>query len=213
VWVQKGWNTLDKFLDGRTELLSYGVARIYDFVANRNQDVCAAFDQAQRRNAICLERPTVGTSSAANRVYITLTSTISTATQILSRILPARSNPGTGANCKRSTPVKSTSWPTLAAVPRTPPIALIACYRTWVSVKLEKRNGLTARVWVYPFACSMGFMRLRFKLSPRVDEVAIALSLPDFCPPTRSENAGERERDGMKAANGDSAGALVAGAA
>jgi hypothetical protein len=59
----------------------------------------------------------------------------------------------------------------------------------------------------------MGFTRLRFELSPRVDEVAIALSLPDLWPPTRSENAGERERDGMKAANGDSAGALVAGAA
>jgi hypothetical protein len=82
-----------------------------------------------------------------------------------------------------------------------------------VSVELVKRNRRTARVRVYPSACSMGFVRLRFELSPRVDEAARALSPPNFWPPTRSGNAGERERDGMKAVNGDSSGAPVAGAA
>ena len=158
-----GWNALDKFLHGRTELLSYGVARICDLAANRNQDVCAAFDQAQRREAIRLGGSAVNTSIGAKEVSITLTSTIWTASQILSRIFPARSNPGTGANCKRSTPVKSTSWPMLAAIPSAPPMASIARYNVWVSVELAEINRRTERVWVYPSVCSMGVVRLRFE--------------------------------------------------
>jgi hypothetical protein len=50
------WNALDKFLDGRTELLSHGVACICDLVTNRNQNVRTAFDQAQRCEPIRLER-------------------------------------------------------------------------------------------------------------------------------------------------------------
>ena len=37
------WNALDEFCNGRTELVSYGVACICDLAANRNQDVRAAF--------------------------------------------------------------------------------------------------------------------------------------------------------------------------
>ena len=48
-------NAPDKFLDGRTELLGYGVTCICDLAANRNQDVRAAFGQAQRRLTIRLE--------------------------------------------------------------------------------------------------------------------------------------------------------------
>ena len=55
----------------------------------------------------------------------------------------------------------------------------------------------------------MGFVRLRFELFP----VAITLLPPHFWFPTRSGNAGERERDGIEAANGDCASAPVAGAA
>ena len=139
---REGGDALDKFLNGRTELLSYGVACICDLTTNGNQDVRAAFDKAQRRHAICLEKPAVSTSSAANGVNIILTSTIPTASQVLSRILPARSNPGTGANCKRSTPVKSASWPMLAAVPRTPPMALIARYRAWISVNWKREMNI-----------------------------------------------------------------------
>ena len=40
------WNALDKFLDGRTELLGYGVACICDLATNGNQNVRTAFDQA-----------------------------------------------------------------------------------------------------------------------------------------------------------------------
>jgi hypothetical protein len=69
------WNPLDKSLNGRMELLGYGVTRIRDLATNRNQDVRAAFGKAQRREAIRLGRFTVNTSSAANGVFITLTST------------------------------------------------------------------------------------------------------------------------------------------
>ena len=140
------WNALHKFLDGRTKLLGYGVARICDLVANRNQDIRAAFGQAQRRDAIRLGGSAVSTSICTNEVTMRFTSTIWTAFQILSRILPARSNPGTGANCKRSTPVTSTSWPMLAAIPRAPPMASIARYRALVSAELAERNRRTERV-------------------------------------------------------------------
>ena len=50
---------------------------------------------------------------------------------------------------------------------------------------------------------------MRFELFPGT----IALSPPHFWFPTRSGNAGKRERDGIKAANGDCAIAPVAGAA
>ena len=156
----------------------------------------------------------VSTSSFTAGVAITLTSTISTASQIFRRMLPATSNPGTGANCKRSTPVKSTSWPMLAAVPRAPLMASIARYRVYVSVKLAERNGRTERVWLYPSACSMGIMCLRFELFHQVDAGVRAPSPSGLWPPTRAENvAGERERDGVREASGSSAGALGAEAA
>ena len=126
-------NALDKFLYGRTELLGYGVACVCDLCTNRNQNIRTAFNQAQRREPIRLETSAVRTSSTANGVSIMLTSTNSTASQILSKMFPAIFNPGTGANCKRLTPVKRTSWPMLAAIPRAPPIASIARYRVVMS--------------------------------------------------------------------------------
>ena len=54
---------------------------------------------------------------------------------------------------------------------------------------------------------------MRFERFHQVDEGAIAPSPSDFWPPTRSGNVGERERDGVRVANGNWTGALVAGAA
>ena len=51
-----GQNALNEFSNGRMEFLGYGIARIYDLVANGNQNVCAALGQVQRCKAICLER-------------------------------------------------------------------------------------------------------------------------------------------------------------
>jgi hypothetical protein len=158
-----------------------------------------------------IERSAVRTSSAVNGVSIALTSTNSTASQILSRIFPATSNPGTGANFKRSTQVKRVSWPMLAAIPRAPPMASIASYRAWVSVGLTERNGHTERVWAYPSACSMGFIRLRLKLFHQVNEGAIAPPPSEFWPPTRAGNVGGC--DGARTANLIWVGVLVAGAA
>lgn len=59
-----GQNALDEFRDGRMEFLGYGVARIYDLVANGDQNVRATFGQAQRRKAIRLERSAVSSSGA-----------------------------------------------------------------------------------------------------------------------------------------------------
>jgi hypothetical protein len=150
-------NALDEFRDGPTELPGYGVARICDLAANRNQDFCAALGQAQRRLTIRLERSTRLSAPVAPRIAsITRTLTISMASQIFNRMVPAVFNSGTGANCKRSTPIKSDSWPTLAAVPRAPPTASITRYGACVSVKLVEINGRTERVRMYPSACSMG---------------------------------------------------------
>jgi hypothetical protein len=207
------WNALDKFLDRRTELLGYGVACICDLCTNRNQNVRTAFNQAQRCEAICLERSTVRTSSAVNRVPIMLTSTNSTASQILSRIFAATYNPSTVANFKRSTPVKRTLWPMLAAIPiqRAPPIASIARYKAWVSVRLAERNRRTERVRAYPSACSMGFVRLRFRLFHQVDEGALAPSPSKFRSPTPTWNASGH--DGVRVVKENWDGALVAGVA
>ena len=79
-----------------------------DLVANRIQDYVASFGQAQRCDTIRLDRSAVG-ASVANGMLITLTLTIPAAARILSRILPASCNPGTGANCRRSTPVERAS--------------------------------------------------------------------------------------------------------
>jgi hypothetical protein len=89
-------SALDEFRDGNTELLGYSVARSCDLAASRNQDVCAALRQAQRRLTIRLERSTVSTSSVTNRVLITLTSTISMASHIFKSMFPAVFSPGTG---------------------------------------------------------------------------------------------------------------------
>lgn len=140
-----GRNALDEFRNGRTKLVSYVVTAIYNLVANGNQVVRAAFDKAQRRLTVGLVRSAVS-SGATNGAPSMLTSTISKASQILSRILPGTSNPDTGTNRKRSTPVKSVSWPMLAAVPRAPPMALIARYRAWVLVRPVERKGRTERV-------------------------------------------------------------------
>ena len=56
----------------------------------------------------------------------------------------------------------------------------------------------------------MGFMRLRFKLFHQVDEGAIAPSASAFLSATPAENVGER--DGVRVANENWAGALNAGA-
>jgi hypothetical protein len=161
---QGAQNALDEFRDGNTELLGYSVARSCDLAASRNQDVRAALRQAQRRLSIRLERSTVSTSSVTNRVLITLTSTISMASHIFKSMFPAVFSPGTGANCKRSTPAKSASWPMFAAVPRAPLMAPMMRYKACVSIKLVERNGRTERVWVYPSACSIGIVPLPFKL-------------------------------------------------
>ena len=54
---------------------------------------------------------------------------------------------------------------------------------------------------------------MRFERFHQVDEGAIAPSPSEFLPPTCSGNVGERERDGVRVANGNWASALVAGAA
>jgi hypothetical protein len=74
----------------------------------------------------------------------------------------------------------------LAAVPRAPPMASIARYNKYMSVRgLAERNGRTERVRAYPSVCSMGFVRrLRFKLFHPVDEGAIALLPSEFWSPT-----------------------------
>ena len=118
-----GRNALDKFRDGRLEFLGYGIARIYDLLANGNQGVRTAFCEAQRGETIRLGRES---SVGLRREWDdSLTSTNWTASQIFSMRPPTSSNPGTGANRKRSTPAKSASWPTSAAKPRTPPMASI----------------------------------------------------------------------------------------
>ena len=128
-------------------------------------------------------------------------------------MFPATFNPGTGANCKRSTPVKRTSWPMLAAIPRAPPIASIARYRVGVSTRVgpAKRNGRTERMRVYPSACSIGFVLLRFKLFHLVDEGIIAPSPSEFRSPTPVGNTGGHDGVGVVKENWD--GALVTGAA
>ena len=209
-------NTLDKFRDGCTELVGYIVTALCNLVTNRNQDIRTAFGKAQTRLTVGLKRSVVS-SSATDGVPRKLTSTISIASQILSRILPATSNPGTGANCKRSTPMKSASWPSLAATPRAPPMASIARYRACVSVRLVERKRRTERVWVYPSARSMEIVRLRFELLRQIDAGTRVSSPSDLWPPTRPENMpGECERDGAREAvreeaNGSWTGALIAG--
>ena len=85
-----------------------------DLVANRNQDFLASFGQAQKCITIRLEKFAGGTS-AVNGMLIRLTWTILAAARILIRILAASCNPGTDANCRRSTPVERASWPILVA--------------------------------------------------------------------------------------------------
>lgn len=121
-------NALDKFRDGLSELLSYSVALMCDLVSNRIQDFFASFGKAQRSGTIRLDRSTVGTS-VANGMFIRLTLTFPTAAQIFRRILQASCNPGTGANCRRSTPVERASWPILAAVSTKLLMVSIARYR------------------------------------------------------------------------------------
>jgi hypothetical protein len=79
-----------------------------------------------------IERSVVSTNGSTMGALIRPTSTISMASQIFNRMLPAVFNPGTGTNCKRSTPVKSASWPMLAAIPRAPPMAPITRYKKHV---------------------------------------------------------------------------------
>lgn len=63
-----GYNELDKFRDGRTELLCYSITRVCDLLANRNQDFLALFSEPQRCGMIRLERSAVSTSTVANGV-------------------------------------------------------------------------------------------------------------------------------------------------
>lgn len=179
-----GRNALNEFHYRRPKLFSYGSTRVYDLVANRNQDIRTAFGQAQRRDAVRLKKSAFSNSSAADAASNMLTSTISTASQIFRRTLPAMSNPGTGAKCKKPTPVKSASWPMRAAVPRALPMASIARYRACVLEKKGKRNGRTERVWIYSFVCSTGITRLRFEAFHQVDAGAIALSPLNSWPPS-----------------------------
>jgi hypothetical protein len=88
-------------------------------------------------------------------------------------------------------------------------MAPITRYRECESVKLLERSGLTVRVWVYPSACSMGIVRLRFKLDHQIDEGVRAPSPSNLWPPMRSGNVtGERESDVV---GGTRAAALVVG--
>jgi hypothetical protein len=80
-----------------------------------------------------------------------------------------------------------------------------------VSVGPAERKGRTERVRVYPSAFSMGFVRLRFKLFHQVVEGVISPSPSAFLFPTPAGNVGER--DGVRVANENWAGALNAGAA